>query len=380
MTELSIAATGTPASDPITNLAEHAAIVGLGTSTREAHELFREVEQATRRLIDRGYRTIAILDNQRVGELFDQYLAGAEVEIDDALSQAWGPWQTVEMRQALTSLREHNRRYPWRAVRIIGVAGARALPADYDRVVELLTGIDPRVASAVSNHLEVIRVAHGSGEHVLRATGTHPGTPFVDLARAARARVASLPEGAKRAEALRLLDAIVDYHADAIGVGYDHAQAEHAAATRLLAHHRRTGDRIVLWEGSAHVAAHDGPTVGAHLRQALGDRYVAVHLTFGQGRTPRGGIPPARAGSLEAVLADGGDEHVIDLRAAPPAALRGELDRPWRIRLISGLYDPARDDEHYFEFPSLIDSFDAISFTPTITPVEPLLPTEAESG
>ncbi|QSB16622.1 erythromycin esterase family protein [Natronosporangium hydrolyticum] len=362
----------TRTADLITNLAEHATVVGLGTSTREAHELFRQVEATTLRLVERGFRTIAILDNQRVGELYDQYLGGADLDLDSVLAQAWGPWQVVEMRQTLTALREHNRRHPNDPVRLLGIEGPRALPADYDRVLELLDGIDPPAAAAARGPLEVIRRAHSTGEHVLRALGTHPGTPFVELARAGREATAALPDGAERDEAVRLLDLIVEFHADAIGVGYDQDRAEQAAATRLLAHHQASGDRIVLWEGSAHVAAHGGPTLGSYLRQALGDQYVAVHLTFGAGRTPRHEIPPARAGSLEGTLTAGGGERVVDLRAAAAADPPVALDRRWQIRLISGRYDPARDDDHYYEFPSLADSFDAIAFTPTITPVEPL--------
>jgi erythromycin esterase len=361
-----------PVPDLIADVAADADIVGLGTSAREAHELFRLVEQTTRQLLDRGFGTIAVLDNQRVGELYDRYLTGADVDIDRALAQAWGPWQIDEMRQALTALREHNRRHPHRPIRIVALGQAGALPADYDRVVELVTAIDPSAAAAVREPLDVIRVAHDAGEHVLRANGTHPGTPFVDLgpgAPGAGGRGGGHPE---RTEARRLLDLIVDYHANAIGVGYDHDRAEMAAATQLLDHYRRTGDRIVLWEGTAHVAAHGAATLGSHLRRALGDRYVAAHLTFGEGKTPRHDIPPARAGSIEGTLATAGGVQAYDLRTAPPAELAELLDAPCWTRLISGLYDPAKDHEHYYELPSLRASFDVIAFTPTITPVRPV--------
>ncbi|WP_327037854.1 erythromycin esterase family protein [Micromonospora maris] len=128
---------------------------------------------------------------------------------------------------------------------------------------------------------------------------------------------------------------------------------------------------MVLWEGSAHVAAHGDTMMGAHLRAALGSGYAAVHITVGGGRIPGTEIPPPDPTSVEALL-DRAGERVVDLRGPPPADLAHRLDRPWRTRLISGLYEAERDEEHYYELPSLTESFDAIAYLPTITPIHPL--------
>ncbi|WP_337662249.1 MULTISPECIES: erythromycin esterase family protein [Actinoalloteichus] len=356
----------------IAEAAREAVIVGLGVSTREAHEVFAFVTDTTWLLVERGFTTIAVLDNQRVADLYDRYVSGEDIDLDRALAQAWGPWQVVEMRDALVRLRELNRTRTGARVRIVGVASSRVLSSDYDRVVDLLAGIDASTAVRVEALLDVIRVAHGSGEHVLRARGTHPGTPFVEMARTARAHTARLAPSGERDAALELLDAVVDFHANAIGVGHDMAREEHLAADRLLDHHRRTGERIVLWEGSAHIAAHPGPMLGSHLRTALDDRYLAVHITFGQGHITRATIPAPRADSIDARLAGAHGERTIDLRTPPPATVAGDLGRSWPTRLISGLYDPADDDEHYFDLPSLTGSFDALVYIPTITPIRPL--------
>lgn len=183
-----------------------------------------------------------------------------------------------------------------------------------------------------------------------------------------------LEPGAARDEALGLLDGIVAHHANAIGVGYDAEREGRAAADRILAHHRRTGERIVLWEGSAHVAAHPGVMLGAHLRAALGDRYAAVHVTFARGQAHDIEIPPPAPDSLEAALLAAGGERTVDLRAAVPADVARRLGAAWRTRLITGLYDPAEDAAHYHELPSLPKSFDAVAFVPEITPAHPLPP------
>ncbi|MEV4712851.1 erythromycin esterase family protein [Micromonospora sp. NPDC049374] len=353
-------------------LVETATIVGLGTSTREATETFRLVEETTHELIRRGFRVVALLDNQRVGDLYDRYVRGEDVDLDAALGQAWGPWRTIEMRDALVRLRRHNARHPDDPVRVIAVNGRRTLPGDYDRVVALLAPAEPATAARIGGIFDVIRTAHDSGEHVQRLHGTHPGVPFVDLAHTARDLAADLPDSPGRAEALRLIEAIVDFHAHALGAGYDAAAEERAAAGRLLDHLRRTGDRIVFWEGSAHVAGHGDVMMGAHLRAGLGEGYAAVHLTFGHGRLPATQIPRPVPSSLEAVLLLDPGERIIDLRAAVPARLADRLGRPWRTRLISGLYQAEHDEDHYYELPTLAGSFDVLAFVPTVTPIHPL--------
>ncbi|MBX7266944.1 erythromycin esterase family protein [Micromonospora sp. Llam7] len=353
-------------------LVETATIVGLGTSTRAATETFRLVEETTHALIEHGFRAVALLENERVGHLYDRYVRGEDVDLDRALAQAWGPWRTVEMRDALARLRRLNERHRDDPVRIVAVDGRRTLPADYDRVVALLAPAEPATTARIGEIFGIIRTAHDNGEHVQRLRGAHPGVPFVELARDARDLAAQLDAGPARDEAVRLIEMIVDFHANAIGAGYDPEREERAAAERLLDHQRRTGDRVVLWEGAAHVAAHGSTMMGAHLRAAMADGYAAVHITFGDGRIPDTDIPRPSPTSLEALLLQGGGERIIDLRSDVPADLADRLAQPWRTRLISGLYQADHDEEHYYELPGLAGSFDAIAFIPRVTAIHPL--------
>ncbi|WP_181445274.1 erythromycin esterase family protein [Micromonospora endophytica] len=348
-------------------LVETATIVGLGTSTREAHETFRLVEQTTHALIQHGFRVVALHDNERVCDRYDRFVRGGDVDLDAALRQAWGPWRTTEMRDAVHRIRRHNAHHPGDPVRVVGIAGSRTLPADYDRVLALLAPLDQPTATRVGELFAVIRTAHDSGEHVQRLHGTHPGVPYVELARTARDLATRLDGGPGHDDAVRLMDGIVDFHANAIGVGYDAEREERAAAERLLDHQRRTGARIVLWESSPRVAAHGHVMTGAHLRAALGDRYAAAHITFGRGRIPGTEIPDPDPTSLEARLLHGDAVRIVD-----PHSLANDSDQPWRTRVISGLYQADRDAEHYYELPSLAGSFDAVAVIPTVTAISPL--------
>lgn len=359
--------------DVIAEAGRDASVVGLGVNTRESHELAEFVIRTTYELIERGFTAIAIQDNQRVTDLLDHYIAGGDVDVNHALAQAWGPWQTEEMRRALAGLRRRNHGRGDNRIRIIGLAEPRALPEDYDRALEILTRLDKPAAVRVNEIFAVIRRAHSGGEHVLRAQGEHSGTPFVELARTARGVVAGLAASAARDDALRLLDSVVAFHASALGVGFDRADEERVAAERVLQQLRHSGERVVIWDGGLHIASHTSEMYGAHLRAELGEKYMAVLALVGSGDIGRASIPAPRQGSLEAQLGVAGQGLTAQLRPPMPSAIAEELARPWSFRTVSGVYDPARDHEHYFPLPSLTESFDALAFLPHTTPVRLLL-------
>jgi erythromycin esterase len=348
--------------DPQTlaGLTATALIVGLGQSTRAARETFEVMEQTTRALVEQGFRTVAVLDNQRVGATYDQFVTGSANEVEDAVLQAWGPWRTRELCAALSWIRQRNEQHPDDLVRVIGIGSSRVLPEDYDEILELV-GPGPQ-AGRLRELFDVLLTAHDAGEHVQRAHGTHPHPerPFVQLARDARAIVEGRPAAAGHDRAGELLDAIVEHHANAIGVGHDAAREERACAERLLAHHRGSGQRIVLWEGSAHVDA-GGTMLGSYLRAELGTGYRCVHVTFGAGLTAAVEVPAPEPGSLEDVLLQLG-ACTLDLTREQAGA------GPWRTRVISGVYKPEEDAKHYFVLPTLHGSYDALAFVPAISP------------
>jgi erythromycin esterase len=116
------------------------------------------------------------------------------------------------------------------------------------------------------------------------------------------------------------------------------------------------GAKMVVWAHNAHVANRpDG--MGGHLRQTLGDAYVAAGFAFGGGAfnavdasgEPRevstALVPP---GSFEAYFgAVGVPQFVLDVRriaAAPPAA---PLAAPLRLRSVGSTFIAGRDDAAY---------------------------------
>lgn len=75
-------------------------------------------------------------------------------------------------------------------------------------------------------------------------------------------------------------------------------------------------------------------------------------------------MPAPQPGSLEHDLLTSGTEYLVTEASGTPT----------RMRLISGLYDPARDAEHYYELASLKLNFDAVRFFPVVSPTTALRP------
>ncbi|NLS09468.1 hypothetical protein HGQ17_05490 [Nesterenkonia sp. MY13] len=66
----------------ISDAAGDATVVGLGVNTRESREIFELVAETTYALIEKGFTSLAIQDTQRVTDLLDAYIDGADIDID----------------------------------------------------------------------------------------------------------------------------------------------------------------------------------------------------------------------------------------------------------------------------------------------------------
>ncbi|WP_067813196.1 erythromycin esterase family protein [Actinomadura kijaniata] len=189
--------------------------------------------------------------------------------------------------------------------------------------------------------------------HWMRARNArHPGDPV---------RFAELPERPARGDGL--------------------AGLERDLADNVAWWEERSGDRIVYWGGMAHTAVGDPltltqdefvgahRTMGAHLRERLGDGYRSIGLTLGRG-TAGVTLPAPDAGFADAVLGEaaaGRAGYVLDLREEHPEPLRAWLGSPARTRLVGPSYDPARDAAFHLSGGALRDWFDAVVHTEEVT-------------
>lgn len=377
----------TTTADPLTKaalddladaIAADATVVGLGESTRFAHETFTIRDQLFRRLVRKhGFRILAMQDDASVGQILDAYVTGGTGTAASALGNAWRPWRTIETAAALDWIRAFNHDHPDDPVRIIGVKSAQVGSADYDAVLEHVGHAAPHLLPELTAHLRPIRTAHEIDEHVQRARGLHPGRPFAEHAREALAIVARLPNGPTADQIRDLMLRIVGYHEHSVAGRGDYAGDAHTWANTIIDHQHRTSLRVAYWDGIAHSAASPTalglapdrgpqPTVGSVLRQHYGMRYVSVAIGFHHGDLGVAVVPEPASDWLDARLgADGEPTRWLDVRRE----VRRQWDGPAKARVISGVYEPARDAAEHLAVASLAEAFDVLVHVREVSPV-----------
>jgi len=342
-------------------IAEGATVLGMGESTRFGHETFDLRDRLLRRLVhDHAFRALAVQDSAGVGADLDAYVLG-EGTAESALRNAWRPWRTAEMVATLEWIRAYNAEHADDPVRILGVKPVQAQPADYDAVLEAVGEAAPDLAA----HLDPIRTAHQVDEHVQRARGIHPGRPFAEHARDALALVASVPGLAP--DVLARMHLIVEFHERSVAGRGSYASDAEVWAGTVVAYQRSHGVRVAYWDGIGHTSATpvgvglapgDGaePTVGSVLRGRYGTGYVSLGIGFHHGDLGVAVVPDPSPDWVDAKLgATGAPANWLDLRDEP-----GAWEGPARLRVISGVYDPARDADEHLAVASLVDAFDVL--------------------
>jgi len=358
-------------------IADGATVAGLGESTRFAHETFVVRDQLFRRLArQHQFRALVLQDHAAVAAMLDKYVTTGEGTARSALDNAFRPWRTVEMATALEWIREFNQDNPRDVIRIFAVKPAQPQPADYDAILGHVRQSAPERLAELASHLEPIRTAHQTDEHVQRARGTHPGRPFAEHARDALTIVEAVTgrSGNAVAERMRL---IVRFHEDSVAGKGSHAGDAHRWADTVNAYQRRIGARVAYWDGIAHTAASPAvlgqepergprPTTGSVLRQHYGQRYVSVSIGFHHGDLGIAVAPDPAPDLIDAMIAKPDrTSRWLDLRSD---AMRRRWGGPAKARVISGIYDPSRDSAEYMAVASLTDAFDVLVHLHEITP------------
>lgn len=340
----------------------------------QAHRVLRLL------VAERGFRVLALHDDESVIAELDEHLRTGAGEIRALMAGMWRPWQNIETAGVFAWLRTWNVAHPDDPVRVAGLTPPTARLAHYDAVLDHLRRVDPEHVEEVASRYATLRSAHRIGEHVQLARGIHPGTPFAELAREARAFV---PDGAVAAA-----DLIVRFHESSIAAGADLDAGAAAGAAAVLRLRETTGQKIVYWEGLAHTA--NAPrvampamgmtmrSVGARLREELGERYLSLAIGFGRGRIHETEVPPPAAGFADATFAAAGPPtYLLDLRGGPAGAVAQWLGRPHKVRVIAGIYDARHDADHHVAGGALDEWFDVVLRIREITPTALLAPSPA---
>ncbi|WP_067486408.1 erythromycin esterase family protein [Actinomadura hibisca] len=351
--------------------ARDAAVVGLGTATRGAHELFDLQRRMLIFLVEElGFRTLALEDDWTTALLLDDHLHTGTGDLRKLLGEAWQPWQVGEVRDALAWLRAFNERHPDDPVRVIGMDFTATRAVAYDLVTEHVREHAPDRLAELTTLYAPLRPTGGIDEHVAAYRALPDKQPHIERAERAARLVAGLPGDGLAAWYAQGIADFHCFHARPL----DLPSVERRMAETLLWWHRRTGEKIVYWGGIAHTAAgehlvsgpHERRNTGGHLRHELGARYLSVALTFDHGTIyGRLAVPPLPAGTADAVLATGPERYLLDVRDGP-------FTEPGPIRVIGPGYRPEDDADHVMEGGALGTLFDVVAHVREVTPPKPL--------
>ncbi|WP_176611515.1 erythromycin esterase family protein [Actinomadura sp. WMMB 499] len=383
--------------EPLRDAARDAAVVAVATATRGAHEQFVLQDRAFRFLVEElGFRTLALEEDWTTGLRLDAYARTGRDDPAEALRDAWLPWQTAEILDALRWIRSFNERHPDDPVRIIGLDFHATREAAYDAVEEHVRRGAPGRAAELAGLLAPLRPSGPIDEHVARYRALPDKQPLIERAERALALVRSLPVDPL---AVRHAQAIADFHHLHAMPVLDIERVEARFAESILWWHEQTGAKVVYWGGTAHASAGEavlngelargkasrdaapgpGPTrtnAGGRLRRRLGARFVPIGLTFDHGAV-HGGVsvpsPPAAFG--DAVLGTAGPPHyLLDLREARTRTdgVGAWLRAPAPVRVIGPGYRPGDDAGHNVQGGAPGTLFDVLIHSQEVTPARPL--------
>lgn len=364
-----------------------ATVVGIGESTRFSRQTYGVRDRIFRTLVTKhGFRALAIQDSVPSGERLDAYVRTGLGDSRSVLAEAWRPWRTAETVATLEWIRVYNQVHPDDPVRVLGIKPVSAQLDDYDVALDYVRRTAPERFTELEAHLSLIRTAHRVDEHVQRHQGIHPGRPFAEHARDALTLLESLPRptsldaATAHDDALVRIRRIVDFHKNSVAGLGGFGRDERRAAQTIIDRHNATGARIVYWDGISHTAglALDigGETTerfigeGSHLRTHFGSHYLSVAIGFHHGDLGVAAAPDPAPDLIDATLAAVDlPAFYVDLNGDTPAEVDRWRRAPVQARVISGVYDPARDSEARIRLSSLAGAFDVLIHVHETSPV-----------
>ncbi|MGX2993405.1 erythromycin esterase family protein [Streptomyces sp. JNUCC 64] len=379
-------------------LPERTAVVGYGSGTRGAHQVFALQTRVARLLVgEAGFRSVALDQDWTLVARLDAHVrTGAGDPV--ALLEAAEPFSRTEEVLALVRwARAVNETRPDDPVRLVGVSPHETGASAYDTVTDYARRAAPGLLDELERCYDGLRPEGGAAAHTRRFRALPDRRLWRDRARAAHDLVAAAPGHPGHAWALQHARLIVQYyelhdHDDDPLDPHNMACYERSFAENVLWWHRHTGHRTLFWSSSSHTAdapdrtvsfppdpAAPSPNAGSLLRERLGARYLSVGLTFGAGELAAyGGAPDHRLPApvpplVESVLDDDAlGDYLLDLRADAPPGVADWLARPARSRLVGPRHDPRRDTDHHMTGGSLAGWFDVLVHLRRVTPARPL--------
>ncbi|WP_052868544.1 erythromycin esterase family protein [Streptomyces niger] len=292
---------------PFGRMVGDAKVVGLGEATHSSHEFFTMKHRVLRYLVEqKGFRAFALETSWSTGRRLDTYVRTGEGDprriMQDEFQDTYAWWNTKEYLALVKWMRAYNVQHPDDPVRFLGDDFAYAGPELYDAVLRYVARHRPALLPRMTALYRGLRPTTTAGTYMK----DYLNRPLAER-RAMASRTASaltllaaqpVPEGAtenSRAWAVQNARAIAQ---TARGYAFDFDDKDDLRASmgyrdRLMADNvawwqARTGQKVLLSAHNAHVSYRTSdpryPRMqGADLRELLGDDYVSVGASFGDG-------------------------------------------------------------------------------------------------
>ncbi len=364
---------------PFVELAATRSVIGLGEATHGTRESFELKHRLIRALAEQGgLRTVAFECGFAAGRLIDAYVRQGQGAAREALAeQGYWCWENREVLELIEWLRRHNAPLPpSERIAFVGIDVQKVEPG----LPELLAALE-----SVAEGLEREPRGEGVGRHATTASAEAvrrlmeeelaKGAP--DAAAAVRsllevAPTLSTPElRALCRNVARYVDTYLNPEREDGLVVRD----EYLAATVLETLAERPG-LMVVWAHNEHVALNPDffgtRAMGHHLREALGDGYLALGMLFGTGsflarswgersvnRVVEFHVEQAREGHVERSFA-GRALGLYGRASLPPS------DGSRYRRFLGNLYDHEVDAQHpdSFRVGRPLSDFDLVAWLP----------------
>ncbi len=335
-----------------------AAVVGLGESVHGAADELTLKHRALRVLVEQlGFRSVAWEDDWTTGRRIDEYVTGGVGDADELVATMSPQWQSREVADVLRWLRDFNAGRTDK-VRFVGVEYYLTGQGAYDAIDAYVAAAAPDRLAELREQVRILRPASANiFEHIQAFMALPDKEPYARHARELHDLVSGLlhatgDDGYALAE--HTARQIVSFYEHfRLPESESHAFRDARAAENLEWWRARTGHKIAYWAASPHTASAstlrisspDGEihfrSVGSHLRERLGARYLSIGFTFDHGSVGGGGqtvaLPAATEGWFEHPFGLVGHERfVLDLRAAAPQVVREWLDAPITTRGPNG--------------------------------------------
>lgn len=360
---------------PLGRMVGDAKVVGLGEATHSSHEFFTMKHRVLRYLVEhKGFRAFALETSWSTGLRLDRYVRTGEGDprriMREEFQDTYAWWNTEEYLALVKWMRAYNIRHREDPVRFLGDDFAYAGPGLYDTVLRYAARHEPGLLPRLTDLYRGLPPTTTAGRY-MKDYLTRPLAERRDMASRAEAALSLLARQPVPPGATEDANAWAVQHARAIaqtarGYAFDFDDKDGIRASmryrdKLMADNvawwqARTGRKVLLSAHNNHVSYRTSdpryPRMqGAFLRERLGEDYVSVGTTFGNGSFnatgPDGttrvytlGGPP-KAGTEHLLDRVNRHDYLVDLRTVPEPA-RAWLDTPRPTRSIGTDYpEPA---------------------------------------